>query len=106
MEKRTSKRQPSAEVVAASFGTFDVELPVVDLSADGCQLEVSGTVLRPGYAIALFFAPGLVTTGTVVWQRGFHAGVKFQRKLRQAVVDQLALEPVLVEVERNGPIAA
>ena len=106
MDKRTRKRVATAEAVGASFGTFDMELPVVDLSVDGCRLEVSGTGLLPGYAIALNFAPGVVTAGTVVWRNGFHAGVRFRRKLKQSFVDELALEPVLVEVERNGPLAA
>jgi hypothetical protein len=106
MDKRNSKRVAADEAVGASCGSFDMELFVVDLSETGCKVEVSGTSLRPGYAIALFFAPGVVTTGTVVWRNGFHAGIEFQRKLKASLLDEFAHAPVLVEVERGGPLAA
>ena len=106
MDNRRSKRLETEETVNASVGSFDMELLVVDLSAEGCRVEVTGTAMGAGSAITLFFEAGVAAKGTVVWRRGFHAGIRFRQRLKTALIDQLAGAPVLIEVHRASPLAA
>jgi hypothetical protein len=87
--RRQSCRRPvDHEVGVKKLGGFGFQLPTLDLSAEGCRVELVEMVDAGERVIVRL--PALEPLGAqVAWVQGANAGLHFQRPLHAAVFDQL-----------------
>jgi hypothetical protein len=77
-----------AEISVRKAGCFNFQLPVLDISAHGCRVELLEAVDQGERMIVRL--PALEPLGAqVAWVCGTHAGLRFDRPLHPAVFDQL-----------------
>jgi hypothetical protein len=100
MKQRIKQRVAAGGRLSAQCKSFDMELELGNLSADGCLVQLSGTFLRPGDRLTVDFPGHARVKGRVVWRQGFEAGIAFLDDLPAGVVAAFARAPVLVEIER------
>jgi hypothetical protein len=87
--RRQSCRRPvEHEVGVKKLGGFGFQLPTVDVSAEGCRVELVEMVDAGERVIVRL--PALEPLGAqVAWVQGANAGLHFQRPIHAAVFDQL-----------------
>jgi hypothetical protein len=87
--RRGSHRLPmGTEIAVRKSGGFSFQLPALDVSIDGCRVELVEMVDVNERVIVRL--PALEPLGAeVAWVEGNHAGLRFQRPLHPAVFDQL-----------------
>lgn len=70
------------------LGSFGFDIPVRDLSATGCKVELVESVAARDHVVARL--PGLEPLGaTVIWSDERCAGLQFNRPIHPAVLDML-----------------
>jgi hypothetical protein len=87
--RRQSCRRPvKHEVGVKKLGGFGFQLPTLDVSPEGCRVELVEMVDAGERVIVRL--PALEPLGAeVAWVQGANAGLHFQRPLHAAVFDQL-----------------
>jgi hypothetical protein len=87
--RRRSSRLPlGSEISVRKAGSFSFQLPALNISPDGCRVELVEMVDVNERVIVRL--PALEPLGAeVAWVGGNHAGLRFQRPLHPAVFDQL-----------------
>lgn len=87
-QRRSRRVVLGAEVSVRKAGCFNFQLPVLDISAHGCRVELLEAVEQGERMIVRL--PALEPLGAqVAWVCGTHAGLRFDRPLHPAVFDQL-----------------
>lgn len=87
--RRCSRRVAvTGQISVRKSGCLSFQLPTLDLSAEGCRVELVEAVDAGERVIVRL--PALEPIGAdVAWVHGIHAGVRFHRPLHPAVFDQL-----------------
>jgi hypothetical protein len=87
-QRRSRRVVVGAEISVRKAGCFNFQLPVLDISAHGCRVELLEAVDQGERMIVRL--PALEPLGAqVAWVCGTHAGLRFDRPLHPAVFDQL-----------------
>ena len=87
-QRRSPRVSVSVEIGVRKAGCFNFQLAAFDVSTDGCKVELVEAVDAGERVIVRL--PALEPLGAdVVWVRGTHAGLRFDRPLHPAVFDQL-----------------
>lgn len=87
-QRRSRRVVVGAEISVRKAGCFNFQLPVLDVSAHGCRVELLEAVDQGERMIVRL--PALEPLGAqVAWVCGTHAGLRFDRPLHPAVFDQL-----------------
>lgn len=86
--RRSSRLPVGSEISVRRTGSFSFRLPALDVSVEGCRVELVEMIdVRENVVVRL---PALEPLGAeVAWVEGNHAGLRFQRPLHPAVFDQL-----------------
>ena len=86
--RRSCRRPVDHEVGVKKLGGFGFQLPTLDVSPEGCRVELVEMVDAGERVIVRL--PALEPLGAeVAWVQGANAGLQFQRPLHSAVFDQL-----------------
>jgi hypothetical protein len=86
--RRSCRRPVEHEIGVKKLGGFGFQLATVDVSPEGCRVELVEMVDAGERVIVRL--PALEPLGAqVAWVRGANAGLHFQRPLHSAVFDQL-----------------
>jgi hypothetical protein len=86
--RRSCRRPVEHEVGVKKLGGFGFQLPTLDVSPEGCRVELVEMVDAGERVIVRL--PALEPLGAqVAWVQGANAGLHFQRRLHSAVFDQL-----------------
>lgn len=99
MDQRAVERQSTAFVASCcSFGR-SADCRLLNISAQGCLIEVAEPILREGNRIRIKISGISSLNGEVMWHEGTQAGVSFAATLHPAVVAYIAgcLEADLAE---------
>ena len=87
-ERRTVRVALSADIDVRRPGDHRYRAPLMDLSPDGCRVEVPVNV-DPGDLLFISL-PGIETIeGRVRWVKDWTAGVEFEKPLHAAVFDMI-----------------
>ena len=86
--RRSNRRPLGREISVRKAGGFNFQLAALDVSTDGCRVELVERVdVNERVVVRL---PALEPMGAeVAWVDGYRAGLRFQRPLHTAVFDQL-----------------
>jgi hypothetical protein len=86
--RRSCRRHVEHEIGVKKLGGFGFQLPTLDVSPEGCRVELVEMVDAGERVIVRL--PALEPLGAeVAWVQGANAGLHFQRALHSAVFDQL-----------------
>jgi hypothetical protein len=86
--RRSCRRPVEHEIGVKKLGGFGFQLPTMDVSPEGCRVELVEMVDAGERVIVRL--PALEPLGAqVAWVQGANAGLHFQRALHSAVFDQL-----------------
>lgn len=87
MQRRHAARRKMFEPVTLSFRGTEVRAHFLDLSCSGALVHCE-TPPAPGHYVNVG-APGLATSGRVMWAKGKRFGIQFSQPLTQAQTDAL-----------------
>lgn len=93
-EQRRIERDASAGCIDYRFAGVTRPAYLVNMSREGCRIELSGPLPNAGDAIELTFIDGISMTGIVAWEDCGTVGVQFERPIVDAMVRFFALSPV------------
>lgn len=74
-----------------------------NLSAGGCMIEISRGQLRIGECMLLKLTHFIEAHGRVVWQFGGNAGIRFEERLPEMLVEKLGFQPTTTPFEDISP---
>ena len=87
-QRRSRRVVVGSEIAVRKAGGFSFQLPALDVSTDGCRVELVEMVDVSERVIVRL--PGLEPlSAEVIWVGGNKAALQFQRPLHPAVFDQL-----------------
>lgn len=87
--KRETERKPLDVLVEGRLRSRSVCVELVDVSEGGCKLKGKLGFTSLGETVTLKVDGIRAPLGTVVWTEGQFAGVAFEGKMHQAVIDHL-----------------
>ena len=87
--KRETDRKPLDVLVEGRLRSRSVCVELVDVSEGGCKLKGRLGFTSLGETVTLKVDGIRAPLGTVVWTEGQYAGVAFEGKMHQAVIDHL-----------------
>ena len=96
IERRAARLEVPGEVALRVPGHNNYHVRILDLSTDGCRVEL---VERPsvGDLMMVKFEGLEVMDAEVCWVEGFNAGLKFDRPIHPAVLDLLVKRLAAIE---------
>lgn len=104
-EHRRTERSVSAGRIDYTSAGLTRTGHLVDMSRNGCRLELSGPIPQIGETVTLTFIAGVSVDARVVWEESGTVGLEFSAPIIDAVVRFFGLTPVGViqdEVPRDG----
>lgn len=94
MDERASERMVADLEISAKAERRTLRVQLVKLSADGCMIDTEGKALpRTGSAIEIYLPSIGAVAGNLAWNRDGYAGVRFEKRLHNAVVKQIGFAP-------------
>ena len=93
-EQRNIQRDPCAGCIDYRYAGVTRPAYLVNMSREGCRIELSGPLPIAGDAIELTFIEGVSVNGIVVWEECGTVGVQFEQPIIDAIVRFFALSPV------------
>lgn len=100
--KRGADRKPLDILVEGRMRSRTICVELVDVSEGGCKLKGKLGFTNLGENVSLKVDGIRAPLGTVVWTEGRYAGVAFDGKMHQAVIDHLHRQ-VLEKRINSGP---
>lgn len=88
---RGEQRFTSNVPVMARLPDSNIDVVVVDVSATGCRLRTRSRDVQVGATILLEFEGIEEIAGQIAWSERRQFGVRFNRILPEATLDQIAL---------------
>lgn len=104
-EHRRIERDTCAGRIDYTFAGLTRPAYLVNMSREGCRLELSGPLPRVDDLIEITFIPGVSVCGRVVWEESGTVGVQFEQPIIDAVVRFFGLTPggaIREEAPRDG----
>ncbi len=89
MENRVSDRFLADMIVNCRVPASPKCATISDISTHGCRLKIGKGIVLPGGTILLELLPGFHAIGRVAWKTENEAGVEFDAKLDQTMVDHV-----------------
>lgn len=94
MDERSASRVAVDKPAQVVIGDRDLGAIIYNLSTDGCMMDSISDDVR-GQSASIKLKDRIIASGTIVWQRGCHQGVRFTSPLASAVVEELGFTPAL-----------
>ncbi|QPC98944.1 PilZ domain-containing protein [Qipengyuania soli] len=92
-EHRRIERDTCAGRIDYTFAGLTRPAHLVNMSREGCRLELSGPLPDAGDAIEITFIDGVSVSGRVVWEESGTVGVQFEQPIIEAIVRFFGLSP-------------
>ncbi|HSQ94507.1 MAG TPA: PilZ domain-containing protein [Croceibacterium sp.] len=92
MERRAKFRSLTNVVVRCRVPASPDRAYIQDISIGGCQIATENFSLERGATILLDLTGTFQAVGRVVWTKGATAGIKFESKVSQAIVETFSEE--------------
>lgn len=96
--RRDERRDLKADAFVRSNHQTRVGGSVVDVSENGCRIELCSGSVRAGQHVTVKISGLEAWSGVVRWAEKFQVGVEFTRPLHPAVVDHLGRTLPAVEL--------
>jgi hypothetical protein len=103
VERRSKFRSLTDFVVRCRVPASPEQATVQDLSRDGCKVVTQTWILERGTTILLELGATRSTIGCVMWAKGNHAGIQFEKMVPAALVEAFesgSREPVTIKHPR------
>lgn len=91
MDERQALEWVSDAEVSCRLDGILQQLPLRDLTAQGCMIELSKGLLPKGRKLVVSLLRNVAIPTRVAWQRGCFVGLRFITPLQTELVQQLAL---------------
>ncbi len=87
MERRAKFRSLTNVVVRCRVPASPDQANIQDISIGGCRIATENFTLERGATILLELTGTFQAVGRIVWTKGATAGIKFESKVSQAIVE-------------------
>ena len=103
---RTSDRKPLDILVEGRVRSRPICVELLDVSAGGCKIKGKMGFTQEGDTIALKVEGIRAPLGKVVWADGNYAGIAFDGRMHEAVIDHLCRQRLTKRISAASRKAA
>ena len=93
MDKRAAIRAPAEGLVQVTIRDREVCVPLRNLSAGGCLIEMTDPACLEGDEVVISLIDGVEVSGRLVWKVPGLAGVEFVERIHPVLVEHLKVKP-------------